>query len=302
MVLEDERDSKIIWNDINLEPISWELKSENQLFNICVGVWVRGQDAAKFSHISKDAHKNSASFDINVVVVGDGANMVLNEKPTKNQKLRGLKLRGLMWNQISTPDFAYQNDQRNKIYTLGDFEKKTPTHMVATHAISKSQQNFQNRIPRELDKNFYIPRISMIYWISSNFLKLKNRPQKKVISIPNPGIQPSYGPFGYKLVLTVRYGPFWSKFVSHGPFWSLWVQIGQSGLFWLFWVQIGQSWPGLVLFDQNSSTFKNFTVRCSDCSVRTPRTAKPDVRWTLCVDPHGMSLLKFFEKIFVEIF
>ena len=97
-----------------------------------------------------------------------------------------------MWNQISTPDFAYQNDQRNKIYTLGDFEKKTPTHMVATHAISKSQQNFQNRIPRELDKNFYIPRISMIYWISSNFLKLKNRPQKKVISIPNPGIQPMY--------------------------------------------------------------------------------------------------------------
>ena len=32
----------------------------------------------------------------------------------------------------------------------------------------------------------------MIYWISSNFLKLKNRPQKKVISIPNPGIQPKY--------------------------------------------------------------------------------------------------------------
>ena len=100
-----------------------------------------------------------------------------------------------MWNQRSTPDFAYQNDQRNKIYTLGDFEKKTPTHMVATHAISKSQQNFQNRIPRELDKNFYIPRISMIYWISSNFLKLKNRPQKKVISIPNPGIQPTHYTF-----------------------------------------------------------------------------------------------------------
>ena len=146
-------------------------------------------------------------------------------------------------------------------------------------------------------------------------MKEKNRPQKKVILIPNPGIQPSYGPFGSKLVstvpfdpfgsklvLTVRYGPFWSKFVSQGPFWSLWVQIGQSGLFWFFWVQKSQSWPSLVLFDQNSSTFKNFTIRCSDCSVRTPRTAKPDVRWTLCVDPHGMSLLKFFEKIFVEIF
>ena len=30
----------------------------------------------------------------------------------------------------------------------------------------------------------------MIYWIGSIFLKLKNRLQKKVISIPNPGIQP----------------------------------------------------------------------------------------------------------------
>ena len=86
----------------------------------------------------------------------------------------------------------YENDQRKKIDTLGDFYNKTPTHMAATHAISKSKRNFQNRIPRELDKNLYIPRISMIHWISSNLLKLKNRQQKKVISIPNPGIQPSH--------------------------------------------------------------------------------------------------------------
>jgi len=97
-----------------------------------------------------------------------------------------------MWNQISTPNFAYQNDERKKIYTLGDFENKTPTHMAATHAISKSERGFQNRIPRKLDKKFYILKISMIYWIGSNFLKLKNRPQKKVISISIPGIQPSY--------------------------------------------------------------------------------------------------------------
>ena len=73
---------------------------------------------------------------------------------------------------------------------MADFDNKTPTHLAATHAISKSKRNFQNRIPRELDKKFYIPRISMIYWSSSNFLKLKNRPQKKVSSIPNPGVQP----------------------------------------------------------------------------------------------------------------
>ena len=64
--------------------------------------------------------------------------------------------------------------------------------MTAAHAISKIEQKFQNRIPRELDKNFGILGISMIHWISSNFLKLKNRSHKKVLSIPNPGIQPKY--------------------------------------------------------------------------------------------------------------
>ena len=61
------------------------------------------------------------------------------------------------------PYFIYEIDQRKKLNTLGNFENQTPTHIDATHAISKSEQNFQNRIPRELDKNFYIPRISMIH-------------------------------------------------------------------------------------------------------------------------------------------
>ena len=72
-----------------------------------------------------------------------------------------------MWNQISTPNFTYQNDERNKIYTLRDSEDKTPTHMDATHAISKSERDFQNRIPRELNKKFYIPRFVVIHWITS---------------------------------------------------------------------------------------------------------------------------------------
>ena len=58
-------------------------------------------------HVSKDAHSNFESFDINVVVVGDGANMVLNEKLIKNWKLRGLKLRRLSQNQISTRHFKH---------------------------------------------------------------------------------------------------------------------------------------------------------------------------------------------------
>ena len=136
-----------------------------------MGVWVRGHHAANFSHISKDAPENSTSFDTKVVVVGGGANMVLNEKPTKIWKLRGWKLRGLTWNQMNTPYFIYEIDQRKKLNTLGDFENQTPTHIGTTHAFSKILQNFENRIPRELDQKLDIPRISTIHWIISNFLK-----------------------------------------------------------------------------------------------------------------------------------
>ena len=46
--------------------------------------------------------------------------MVFNEKPTKKLKLRGLKLRGLRQNQISTRYLTCENDRRNQINTLGD--------------------------------------------------------------------------------------------------------------------------------------------------------------------------------------
>ena len=72
-------------------------------------------------------------------------------------------MRGLGQNQISTPHSIYENDHRNKINILRDFENETPTHMSATHAISKIEQKSQNRIPRELDQKFGIPRIVTIY-------------------------------------------------------------------------------------------------------------------------------------------
>ena len=115
MTSSDCRASKIIWHDTKLEPISWVLNIENRLFSICVGVWVGGHHATNFSHISKDAQENFVSFDTNVVVVGDGANMVLNEKLTKNWKSRGLKLRGFTWNQTNTPYSIYKVDQDKKL-------------------------------------------------------------------------------------------------------------------------------------------------------------------------------------------
>ena len=76
--------------------------------------------------------------------MGDSGKMVSNEKLTKNLKLRGLKLRELRLNQMSIPYFIYQIDHGDEVDTIGDFENETPTHMSATHAISKIEQKSQN--------------------------------------------------------------------------------------------------------------------------------------------------------------
>ena len=52
-------------------------------------------------------------------------------------------MRGLRRNQISTTNFIYENDKRNKINIAGDFENETPTHIDVAHANSKIEQNFQ---------------------------------------------------------------------------------------------------------------------------------------------------------------
>ena len=110
---------------------------KNRFLNFCVGNYVGGQRREKFSHDSKDALKNSASFDTNMVTESDRGNMVSPEKPFKTYTLRGLKLRGLRQNQISTRGCISQINQRKKLCYLGDFENKSPTHMSATHAFSK---------------------------------------------------------------------------------------------------------------------------------------------------------------------
>ena len=50
-----------------------------------------------------------------------------------------------------------------KFNAFDNFEITTPTHMGATHAISKIEQKSQNRIPRELDQKFGIPGIGTIH-------------------------------------------------------------------------------------------------------------------------------------------
>ena len=64
--------------------------------------------------------------------------------------------------EIAGAGGMYDNDRRKKLNTLGDFDIKTAL------VISNSERNYQIRIPREFDQTFYIPRISVIYCVSSN--------------------------------------------------------------------------------------------------------------------------------------
>ena len=98
--------------------------------------------SGKLSHISKDALENCASFDTSTVIGSLWGIMVSFKKPPKTYTFWGLKLRGLVQNQISTRDCISQNDQRKNLCHFGDFENETPTHMSATHAISKLKRNF----------------------------------------------------------------------------------------------------------------------------------------------------------------
>ena len=62
----------------------------------------------------------------------------------------------------------------------------------ATYAITKLKPRFQSRIPKELDKSFDIPRVSLIHWIFSNDRRSQIPMNKKVMAIFNPGIQPTH--------------------------------------------------------------------------------------------------------------
>ena len=66
----------------------------NQFVNFCVGVGVSGHDATNMSHISKDAQKNSTSFDTNFItgVTGEKWSCMKNRP---KMEITELKLPGL---------------------------------------------------------------------------------------------------------------------------------------------------------------------------------------------------------------
>ena len=142
------RDWKIISIDTKISMIPWESDIKNSLWNICVGVWVSGQPRANFLHISKDAKLNSASFDTSIVTGRRWEQIVLCKKLLEKWILRGLKLRRFDQNQVNHDKRLYQNVENTEVMQSANFNLKPPTHIDATHAISKFDQNFQNWISR----------------------------------------------------------------------------------------------------------------------------------------------------------
>ena len=76
----------------------------------------------------------------------------------------GVKIAWVDVKSYEYPLFYTLNWQRKKLNILGDFENQTPTHIDATHAISKILQNFQNRNSQEFNRSLYISRIGIIFY------------------------------------------------------------------------------------------------------------------------------------------
>ena len=113
----DLRASKTIWNDIKLEPISWELNIENTLLSICVGVWVGENLATNFKYGSKDAQKNSTSFDTKLMGVARRGKKLRPKNRSKNGFYRGGNCVG--WHEIKwIPLILYMKLISIKSWTL----------------------------------------------------------------------------------------------------------------------------------------------------------------------------------------
>ena len=89
------RAPKIIFNDTEFEPVSWELRIENSLFNFRVGVGVGGHHATNFSHISKDVQENNISFDTNAITGGYREKWSYMKNRPKNENYGGKNCVGL---------------------------------------------------------------------------------------------------------------------------------------------------------------------------------------------------------------
>ena len=105
---------ELMQKDSKFGSISWEFRPENSFYSFRVGVSVGGQKGE----------------------------MVLHEKLTTNGILHGLKLRRLTQNRINPHSKSSQNHRTVKLSNEAHFQKKTPTHICVTYAITNFYQNF----------------------------------------------------------------------------------------------------------------------------------------------------------------
>ena len=132
----DFRASKMISNDTEPEPISWETNIKNKILKFFRGCRRRWASQSKIPTYIKRCAIEFHIFWYQCRHRVRQRKRGFEWKKIKNWKLRGLKLRGLRRNQISTPHFIYKNDQYNKINTGWFLEWKTHAYGCA-HANSK---------------------------------------------------------------------------------------------------------------------------------------------------------------------
>ena len=120
--------------------------------------------------------------------MGD-ANMVLNEKNDQKSEITGLKLRRLRQNQISIPNYLYQNDQHKRYTHLPILGGKHPRIRLAPTQFQHFGINSKIDFPGNWAKILPSPESAEITESVLSFKNKKNAHTKKVL---NPGIQPKY--------------------------------------------------------------------------------------------------------------
>ena len=153
----DFRASKMISNDTEPEPISWETNIKNKILKFFRGCRRRWASQSKIPTYIKRCAIEFHIFWYQCRHRVRQRKRGFEWKKIKNWKLRGLKLRGLRRNQISTPHFIYKNDQYNKINTGWFLEWKTHAYGCA-HANSKVNLVIKSSGPQnpKIEKNFEI--------------------------------------------------------------------------------------------------------------------------------------------------
>ena len=142
-----------------------------QLFDFCVGVWVGGHPPPTQTYIKRCAMKFHI-FWYQSYGRHRTSKKAMIEKLFEKWILRGLKLRGLIWNQISTPNYVYQNDHRNKTYKRVILRIKRSRIWAQPTQFQNQSEISKNEFPGNWTKSWISPESA---WFTDSFSIFENK-------------------------------------------------------------------------------------------------------------------------------